>query len=151
MEEKEANYQQIIGQMTYEIDWLKKIWSQIARWAQEKGWSSRITGRSAWPARHICSGVNRTSIYRKPSVSGWTEMDLPDMRLIDEIYTAKPFYGYRLITREMHNRGRSINRKRVRRLMRIMGIKGISPWSNLSKRLHAQYVRPPLSFEGSRN
>lgn len=88
--------------------------------------------------------INRTSLYRKPLASGWSERDLLDMRLIDEIYTNKPFYGYRRITEEMRRTGRAINRKRVRRLMRIMGIRGISPGPNLSKRLHAKYIRPYL-------
>ena len=66
------------------------------------------------------------------------------MRLIDEIYTVCPFYGYRRITAEMQLRGRQINRKRVRRLMRVMGIQGICPGPNLSKRLHAQYIHPYL-------
>lgn len=88
--------------------------------------------------------INRTSLYRVQTASTWAEIDLLDMRMIDEIYTAKPFYGYRRITEEMQRGGRSINRKRVRRLMHIMGIHGICPGPNLSKRLHAKYVRPYL-------
>jgi len=88
--------------------------------------------------------VNRTSLYRKPLSVAWSETDLNDMRLIDEIYTACPFYGYRRITAEMQLRGHQINRKRVRRLMRIMGIQGICPGPNLSKRLHAKYIHPYL-------
>ena len=88
--------------------------------------------------------VNRTSLYREPAASDWAEIDLLDIRMIDEIYTSKPFYGYRRITEDMRNAGRSINRKRVRRLMRIMGIHGICPGPNLSKMLHAKYVRPYL-------
>ena len=87
--------------------------------------------------------INRSSLYRKPD-HAWYEKDLLDMRMIDEIYTDKPFYGYRRITREMQNAGRAINRKRVRRLMHIMGISGICPGPNLSKILHAKYVRPYL-------
>lgn len=88
--------------------------------------------------------VNRTSLYRQPPSAAWLQTDLDDMRLIDEIYTACPFYGYRRITAEMQSRGRQINRKRVRRLMRIMGIQGICPGPNLSKRLHAKYIHPYL-------
>jgi putative transposase len=88
--------------------------------------------------------VNRTSLYRQPMAAKIHQADLDDMRLIDEIYTACPFYGYRRITAEIKSRGRQINRKRVQRLMRIMGIQGISPGPNLSKRLHAQYVHPYL-------
>jgi len=89
-------------------------------------------------------GVNRTSLYRQPLTNKIPQADLDDMRLIDEIYTACPFYGYRRITAEMQLRGRKINRKRVQRLMRIMGIQGICPGPNLSKRFHAQYVHPYL-------
>lgn len=88
--------------------------------------------------------VNRTSLYRKPAGHKWSEIDLDDMRLIDEIYTARPFFGYRKIAENMREKGRHINRKRVRRLMRIMGIQGICPGPNLSKRLHAKYLHPYL-------
>lgn len=88
--------------------------------------------------------VNRTSLYRQPPNTLWSEIDLDDMRSIDEIYTAYPFYGYRRITEQMRLRGRLINRKRVRRLMRIMGITGICPGPNLSKQLHAKYKHPYL-------
>ncbi len=88
--------------------------------------------------------IRRTSLYRGPAACAWAELDLMDMRIIDEIYTAKPFYGYRRITEDMNRSGRHINRKRVRRLMRIMGIAGICPGPNLSKLLHAKYVRPYL-------
>ena len=87
--------------------------------------------------------ISRTSLYRKQD-HAWYEKDLLDMRLIDEVYTAKPFYGYRRITEDMRNAGRAINRKRVRRLMRIMDVHGICPGPNLSKLLHAKYVRPYL-------
>lgn len=88
--------------------------------------------------------VNRTSLYRQPPAPQLPQTDLDDMWLIDEIYTACPFYGYRRITAEMHLQGRQINWKRVRRLMRIMGIQGITPGPNLSKRLHAKYIHPYL-------
>jgi putative transposase len=89
--------------------------------------------------------INRTSLYRGPAASAWAEVDFEDMRIIDEIYTSKPYYGYRRITEEMDRYyGRHLNRKRVRRLMRVMGIAGISPGPNLSKLLHAKYVRPYL-------
>ncbi|NLG33318.1 MAG: transposase [Syntrophomonadaceae bacterium] len=42
--------------------------------------------------------VNRSSLYRQPPTNRWSQTDLDDMRLIDEIYTKCPFYGYRRIT-----------------------------------------------------
>lgn len=88
--------------------------------------------------------VNRSSLYRKKALPGWSQTDLMHMRLIDKIYTAHPFYGYRRITAALSRLGHHVNRKRVQRLMRIMDIRGICPGKNLSKCLHAQYVRPYL-------
>ncbi|OPX83506.1 MAG: IS2 transposase TnpB [Pelotomaculum sp. PtaB.Bin104] len=67
------------------------------------------------------------------------------MRRIDEIHTAYPTWGYRTITQILRRDDHLlINRKKVRRMMRDMGIYTIYPKPNLSKRFHAQYVRPYL-------
>jgi putative transposase len=90
-------------------------------------------------------GINRTSLYRKPVASTVSEHDLWIMRLIDEIHTDEPTWGYRMITRVLQRDYQIvINRKKVRRLMRDMGIYALYPKPNLSKRYHAQYVRPYL-------
>ena len=89
--------------------------------------------------------VNRTSIYRKRAPKLWSENDLWLMRRIDELHTDEPTWGYRMLTRVLRREtGWIINRKKVRRLMRIMGIYTIFPKPNLSKRFHAQYIRPYL-------
>ena len=61
---------------------------------------------------------------------------------IDEIYTAHPFYGSRKLTVLLAPEFGSINRKRVQRSMREMGIAGIAPGPNLSKRLTEHRVYP---------
>jgi putative transposase len=66
------------------------------------------------------------------------------MHRIDEIYMKHPYYGYRRITVTLREQGFEVNRKRVRRLMRLMGLEAIYPKPNLSKRLHAKYCRPYL-------
>ena len=67
------------------------------------------------------------------------------MRRIDEIHTYHPTWGYRTITRILRRDDHLfINRKRVRRIMRDLGIYTIYPKPNLSKRYHAKYVRPYL-------
>ncbi len=63
---------------------------------------------------------------------------------IDELYTAYPFYGSRRITAQLRREGQTINRKQVQRHMRQMGIAGIHPGPNLSKRHQAQQVYPYL-------
>ena len=65
------------------------------------------------------------------------------MNQIDQIHTDNPTYGYRKIT-DVLRRNTLINKKAVQRLMREMGILAIYPKPNLSKRYHAQYVRPYL-------
>jgi putative transposase len=55
------------------------------------------------------------------------------MELIDQEYTRHPFYGTRRITAWLKLKGYTVNRKRVQRLMRLMGLEGICPKRNLSK------------------
>lgn len=49
------------------------------------------------------------------------------MRLIDKQYTETPFYGWPKITAWLHRQGHQVNHKRVRRLMRLMGLQAIYP------------------------
>lgn len=62
-----------------------------------------------------------------------TELNLELMKLIDSIYLEWPFYGSRKITEELERRGKLVNRKRVQRLMQLMGIEVIYPRPNVSK------------------
>jgi putative transposase len=75
-------------------------------------------------------GLNRSSLYYEPA--GETSESLRLMRLIDEQYTACPFYGSRRMTEWLVQHGEEVNRKRVRRLMRTMGLEAIYPKPRLS-------------------
>jgi putative transposase len=75
-------------------------------------------------------GLNRSSLYYEPA--GEASEDLRLMRLIDEQYTARPFYGSRRMTVWLTEQGEEVNRKRVRRLMRVMGLEAIYPKPRLS-------------------
>lgn len=87
--------------------------------------------------------LNRTSMYYKPK--GETNENLQIMNLIDRLWTDRPFRGSRSITTILKlDYNISINRKRVQRLMRVMGIESICPKKNLSKRTNAEYKRPYL-------
>lgn len=89
--------------------------------------------------------INRTSVYRKPKVKVIEPEELRIRGLIDRIHTAEPTWGYRTITKVLRrNHHVLINRKRTRRLMREMGIYTLYPKPNLSKRYHAQYIKPYL-------
>lgn len=88
--------------------------------------------------------VNRTSIYRPTKEQRESEENVRLMHRIDEIYMKHPYYGYRRMTRILRDQGFVVNRKRVRRLMQVMGLEAVYPKPNLSKRLHATYTRPYL-------
>lgn len=87
-------------------------------------------------------GVSRASLYYQPLTPASEEIALKHR--IDEIYTAHPFYGSRRITAQLRREGRVINRKRVQRHMREMGIQAIYPSPNLSKRRQDHQVYPYL-------
>ena len=76
-------------------------------------------------------GLNRTGLYYRERPESVEDGEL--MRLIDEQYTMTPFYGYRRMAVYLQNLGFSINHKRVRRLMRKLGLEAIYPKPNLSK------------------
>lgn len=90
-------------------------------------------------------GVYRTSAYRQQSNPRQeSEENIQIMHEIDKLYTKFPFFGYRRMTHMLREMGWPVNRKRVRGLMQLMGIQAIYPGPNLSKRFHAEYVRPYL-------
>lgn len=66
------------------------------------------------------------------------------MNLIDEQYTRTTFYGSRKMVIFLEGRGYEINRKRVQRLMREMGIRGVCPGPNTSRRRLEHAVYPYL-------
>jgi putative transposase len=87
-------------------------------------------------------GLARSSRYYRPrQVTG---LDLELMRIIDEQYTLTPFYGIRRMTACLHQQGHSVNRKRVQRLMRLMGLEAIYPKPRLSKKDDQHKVFPYL-------
>ena len=69
------------------------------------------------------------------------------MRRVDEIYTAKPFYGSRRILQELRREGHNVNRKRVQRIMQNLGLAGNQPGPNTSKS-HPEHVKFPYLLRG---
>ncbi|MGY4110499.1 transposase [Aeribacillus sp. SP014] len=51
-EAKQENLEKLVGQLTVEVDWLKKIWAQISLLTNERLWSNSITHRSKSSVRH---------------------------------------------------------------------------------------------------
>jgi len=86
--------------------------------------------------------VNRGSFYYKPL--GETEENLRIMRLMDEHYLDHPTEGVLRMCDFLLALGIVANHKRVRRLLRLMGLMAIYPKKNLSRLGQAKYIRPYL-------
>lgn len=86
--------------------------------------------------------LNRSGLYYRPLAPSPEEVSLKHR--IDELYTLRPFYGSRRITASLRREGWRLNRKAVQRHMREMGIQGIHPGPNLSKRRSEHKVYPYL-------
>ncbi|MGB3452572.1 MAG: IS3 family transposase [Moheibacter sp.] len=86
--------------------------------------------------------VSRSSFYYKPLSESDLNMEL--MKQIDKIHLKYPSFGIRRITNELEELGYYVNRKRVGRLMKLMGIEAIYPKRNLSKLGKAKYIHPYL-------
>jgi len=76
-------------------------------------------------------GISRSSAYYQPQPVRTEELDL--MRLIDEQYLKTPVFGSRSMVKHLRRLGHKVNRKRVQRLMRLMGIEAVYPRPNTSR------------------
>lgn len=88
-------------------------------------------------------GLNRTSWYSRPLGTESAE-NLHLMRLIDEEYTRHPFYGSRKLLVWLRGQGYSVNRKRVQRLMGLLGIQGVAPGPHTSRAQPTATIYPYL-------
>lgn len=83
------------------------------------------------------AGVPRSSAYRRMDAACRVQLeDAEELKLralIDEEYTSHPFYGSQRMVVVLRHGGHVVNRKRVQRLMRSMGLAGMAPGPNTSK------------------
>ena len=89
--------------------------------------------------------MSRSSLYYRPVRPSALEVALKHR--IDEIYTDLPFYGSRRMLIALQREGYEINRKRVQRYMREMGLWGLAPGPNLSRRRQESLIVPYLLRE----
>lgn len=86
--------------------------------------------------------ISRSGLYYK--TKGESKENLKIMRLLDSFFMNHPTYGVLQMQDLLADCGYHVNQKRVRRLLRKMGIMAIYPQRNLSKLLHGEYVHPYL-------
>jgi putative transposase len=94
--------------------------------------------------RRQCALLNvaRSGVYRPKPIAGAGDLAL--MRRIDELHLELPFYGSRRMMFELNKEGRGVNRKRVQRLMRVMGIEALVPRPGTSKAAPGHKIHPYL-------
>ena len=138
-----------IGRLSTQLAWLKKKVLMLTR-------PERLTlldrhGESL-PLKTQAEllGLNRSGLYYQPLAPSSEEValkhriDVAGATTPNELYTLRPFYGSRRITASLQREGWQLNRKAVQRHMREMGIQGIHPGPNLSKRRSDHQVYPYL-------
>lgn len=87
-------------------------------------------------------GLNRSTLYYRGV--GETQENLELMRLIDEQYLRRPYYGSRRMAQWLVRQGKEVNRKRVQRLMRKMGLEAIYPKPRTTLRNQQHKIYPYL-------
>lgn len=90
----------------------------------------------------VLLGISRSAYYYQAAEID--PLDLVLMKQIDEQYTRTPFYGVLRMTAWLRRGGHRVNPKRVRRLMRLMGLEAIYPKPNLSQAAAAHPKYPYL-------
>lgn len=93
------------------------------------------------------AGVARSAVYAPLLVAGPDKEELLFLALIDAEYTRHPFYGSRKMVVHLALLGHTVNRKRVQRLMGVLGLAGMAPGPNTS-RPHPQHKIYPYLLRG---
>ncbi len=124
--------------------------------AQKKVRNQPLADRKQWvgaieplPLTRQCelAGINRTTVYAPRLAAKPDQQELTLLGLIDAEYTRHPFYGSRKIRVYLRGLGHKINRKRVQRLMGMLGLAGMAPGPNTS-RPHSQHKIYPYLLRG---
>ena len=93
------------------------------------------------------AGVCRATLYARQKPKALAPGDEILKRLIDEEYTRSPFYGSRKMVAHLGRCGHTVNRKRVQRLMRALGLTGMAPGPATSQ-AHPQHKAYPYLLRG---
>src|SRR5271156_3945068 len=118
----------------------RSVGSRQSWTGSKKKLPASVERKRAWvdPADRVLSvsqqcellGLSRSSYYYEPATE--TAANLALMAQIDREYTAHPFLGSRRMTIWLRGEGHAVNRKRVQRLMRLMGLEAVYPKPRLS-------------------
>ena len=136
---EKAEYAKKVGQLTMQVDWLKKKSEEICGPDFEsRFWTKEIPASVG--AKLL--DINRTSIYYKTSPV--SDEELACKEIIDHLHTDNPTWGARQMSAQLQNRGYHVGRRKAHRYMNEMDIYPIYPKMNLSKRMQQAKVCPYL-------
>lgn len=139
-EPSSAELYEQIGRLKVELDWLKKKWPSTV--AERRSWID--SGDRMLSVRRQCEllGLHRSNVYYEPVPV--SEDDLRLMRLIDEEYLQHPHLGSRGMVLHLERHGQLVNRKKMQRLLREMGLRSLAPRPRTTIRTPGHKIYPYL-------
>ena len=145
LERKEkAEYAKKVGQLTMQVDWLKKNLKKHLDLTTRVNLVQNLLKTKELPVKTGAAllDINRTSVYYKGTPISQEELDCKS--IIDRLHTDNPVWGARQLSAQLKKRGHQVGRRKTRRYMNEMGIDPIYPKMNLSKRMQQAKVCPYL-------
>ena len=141
---EKAEYAKKVGQLTMQVDWLKKNLKKFADLTTRVNLVRNLLTTKELSASVGASllDINRTSIYYKGSPV--SDDELACKEIIDHLHTDNPTWGARQMSAQLKARGYRVGRRKARRYMNEMDIHLIYPKMNLSKRMQQAKVCPYL-------
>ena len=145
LERKEkAEYAKKVGQLTMQVDWLKKNLKKHLDLTTRVNLVQNLLKTKELPVKTGAAllDINRTSVYYKGTPISQEELDCKS--IIDRLHTDNPALGARQLSAQLKKRGHQVGRRKTCRYMNEMGIDPIYPKMNLSKRMQQAKVCPYL-------
>ena len=145
LERKEkAEYAKKVGQLTMQVDWLKKNLKKHLDLTTRVNLVQNLLKTKELPVKTGAAllDINRTSVYYKGTPISQEELDCKS--IIDRLHTDNPAWGARQLSAQLKKRGHQVGRRKTCRYMNEMRIDPIYPKMNLSKRMQQAKVCPYL-------
>ena len=141
---EKAEYAKKVGQLTMQVDWLKKNLKKLSDLTTRVNLVRNLSTTKELPVSTGANllGINRTSVYYGGIPV--SEEELECKAIIDHLHTDNPTWGARQMSAQLKLRGYQVGRRKAGRYMREMDITPIYPKMNLSKRMKQAKVCPYL-------
>ena len=141
---EKAEYAKKVGQLTMQVDWLKKNLKKLSDLTTRANLVRSLSTTKELPVSTGAKllGINRTSVYYGGLPVSQEEWECKS--IIDHLHTDNPTWGARQMSAQLKLRGYQVGRRKAGRYMREMDITPIYPKMNLSKRMKQAKVCPYL-------